>query len=48
MSFSLVAMWRSMGLPAKIVGAFLITVGLAVPLIAAGRPIGGAYQAGAN
>jgi len=29
MSFSLVEMWHSMGLPAKIVGAFLITMGLA-------------------
>jgi len=29
MSFSLVEMWHSMGLPAKIVGAFLLTMGLA-------------------
>src|SRR5690242_5817193 len=29
MSFSLVEMWHSMGLPAKVVGAFLLTMGLA-------------------
>ena len=29
MSFSLVEMWHSMGLPAKIVGAFLLAMGLA-------------------
>ena len=29
MNFSLVEMWHSMGLPAKIVGAFLLTMGLA-------------------
>src|ERR1700746_2925236 len=29
MSFGLTEMWHSMGLPAKIVGAFLLTMGLA-------------------